>query len=68
MPNTRSSACRYTLTINRPTLDQFSPVRRQAIKLHRRIGEDLDAAAAIERNYEKEIRLVFGASRAAPSN
>lgn len=31
-----------------------------AIKLHKRIGEDLDALAEIERNYEKEIRLVFG--------
>jgi uncharacterized caspase-like protein/peptidoglycan/xylan/chitin deacetylase (PgdA/CDA1 family) len=31
-----------------------------AIKLHRRIGEDLDALAQIEKNYEKEIRQVFG--------
>jgi peptidoglycan/xylan/chitin deacetylase (PgdA/CDA1 family)/TolA-binding protein len=31
-----------------------------AIKLHKRIGEDLDALAEIERNYEKEIRQVFG--------
>ncbi len=31
-----------------------------AIKLHRRIGEDLDALNEIERNYEKEIRQVFG--------
>ncbi len=31
-----------------------------AIKLHKRVGEDLDALAEIERNYEKEIRLVFG--------
>ncbi len=31
-----------------------------AIKLHKRIGDDLDAMAEIERNYEKEIRLVFG--------
>lgn len=31
-----------------------------AIKLHKRMGEDLDALAEIERNYEKEIRLVFG--------
>lgn len=31
-----------------------------AIKLHKRIGEDLDALSEIERNYEKEIRLVFG--------
>ncbi|MCZ8095282.1 MAG: polysaccharide deacetylase family protein [Acidovorax sp.] len=31
-----------------------------AIKLHKRIGEDLDALAEIERNYEKEIREVFG--------
>ncbi|QTN28254.1 polysaccharide deacetylase family protein [Rhodoferax sp. AJA081-3] len=31
-----------------------------AIKLHKRLGEDLDALAEIERNYEKEIRLVFG--------
>lgn len=31
-----------------------------AIKLHKRIAEDLDALAEIERNYEKEIRLVFG--------
>lgn len=30
-----------------------------AIKLHRRIGEDLDALGEIERNYEKEIRQVF---------
>lgn len=32
----------------------------QAIKLHKRISEDLDALAEIERNYEKEIRAVFG--------
>jgi uncharacterized caspase-like protein/peptidoglycan/xylan/chitin deacetylase (PgdA/CDA1 family) len=31
-----------------------------AIKLHKRIGEDLDALLEIERNYEKEIRQVFG--------
>ncbi len=31
-----------------------------AIKLHKRIGEDLEALAEIERNYEKEIRQVFG--------
>lgn len=31
-----------------------------AIKLHKRMGEDLDALAEIERNYEKEIREVFG--------
>jgi hypothetical protein len=31
-----------------------------AIKLHKRVGEDLEALAEIERNYEKEIRLVFG--------
>lgn len=31
-----------------------------AIKLHKRIGEDLDALAEIERNYDKEIRLIFG--------
>jgi uncharacterized caspase-like protein/peptidoglycan/xylan/chitin deacetylase (PgdA/CDA1 family) len=31
-----------------------------AIKLHKRMAEDLDALAEIERNYEKEIRLVFG--------
>lgn len=31
-----------------------------AIKLHKRVGEDLDALAEIERNYEKEIRQVFG--------
>jgi len=31
-----------------------------AIKLHKRIGEDLGALAEIERNYEKEIRQVFG--------
>lgn len=31
-----------------------------AIKLHKRIGEDLDALVEIERNYEKEIRLIFG--------
>jgi peptidoglycan/xylan/chitin deacetylase (PgdA/CDA1 family)/uncharacterized caspase-like protein len=31
-----------------------------AIKLHKRISEDLDALAEIERNYEKEIRQVFG--------
>jgi uncharacterized caspase-like protein/peptidoglycan/xylan/chitin deacetylase (PgdA/CDA1 family) len=32
----------------------------QAIKLHKRVAEDLDALAEIERNYEKEIRAVFG--------
>jgi uncharacterized caspase-like protein/peptidoglycan/xylan/chitin deacetylase (PgdA/CDA1 family) len=31
-----------------------------AIKLHKRISEDLSALAEVERNYEKEIRLVFG--------
>jgi uncharacterized caspase-like protein/peptidoglycan/xylan/chitin deacetylase (PgdA/CDA1 family) len=31
-----------------------------AIKLHKRISEDLDALAEIERNYEKEISAVFG--------
>jgi len=31
-----------------------------AIKLHKRISEDLDALAEIERNYEKEIRQIFG--------
>lgn len=31
-----------------------------AIKLHKRIAEDLDALAEIERNYEKEIRQIFG--------
>ncbi|PWF47948.1 tetratricopeptide repeat protein [Massilia glaciei] len=31
-----------------------------AIKLHRRISEDLEALAEIERNYEKEIAQVFG--------
>jgi len=34
-----------------------------AIKLHKRISEDLDALAEIERNYEKEIRAVFGLSK-----
>lgn len=31
-----------------------------AIKLHKRISEDLDALAEIEHNYEKEIGQVFG--------
>lgn len=31
-----------------------------AVKLHKRIGEDLDALAEIERNYDQEIRQVFG--------
>ena len=31
-----------------------------AIKMHKRISEDLDALAEIEHNYEKEIRQVFG--------
>jgi len=31
-----------------------------AIKLHKRISEDLDALTEIEHNYEKEIRQVFG--------
>ncbi|MES2015416.1 MAG: polysaccharide deacetylase family protein [Pseudomonadota bacterium] len=31
-----------------------------AIKLHKRISEDLDALAEIEHNYEKELRQVFG--------
>ncbi len=30
-----------------------------AVKLHKRISEDLDALAEIERNYEKEIRRIF---------
>lgn len=31
-----------------------------AIKMHKRISEDLDALAEIERNYEQEIRQIFG--------
>jgi len=31
-----------------------------AIKMHKRISEDLEARAEIERNYEKEVRAVFG--------
>jgi uncharacterized caspase-like protein/peptidoglycan/xylan/chitin deacetylase (PgdA/CDA1 family) len=31
-----------------------------AIKMHKRISEDLDALAEIEHNYEKEIRQIFG--------
>ncbi len=31
-----------------------------AIKMHKRVSEDLDALSEIERNYEKEIRQVFG--------
>lgn len=31
-----------------------------AIKVHKRISEDLDALAEIERTYEKEIRQIFG--------
>jgi uncharacterized caspase-like protein/peptidoglycan/xylan/chitin deacetylase (PgdA/CDA1 family) len=31
-----------------------------AIKLHKRISEDLDALGQIERTYEKEIRQIFG--------
>ncbi|MBB5368425.1 MULTISPECIES: polysaccharide deacetylase family protein [unclassified Janthinobacterium] len=31
-----------------------------AIKVHKRISEDLDALGEIERNYEKEIRQIFG--------
>lgn len=31
-----------------------------AIKLHKRISEDLDAIGQIERNYEKEITQIFG--------
>jgi peptidoglycan/xylan/chitin deacetylase (PgdA/CDA1 family)/uncharacterized caspase-like protein len=31
-----------------------------AIKMHKRLSEDLDALAEIERHYEKEIRQVFG--------
>jgi uncharacterized caspase-like protein/peptidoglycan/xylan/chitin deacetylase (PgdA/CDA1 family) len=31
-----------------------------AIKLHKRISDDLDALSEIERNYDKEIRLIFG--------
>ena len=31
-----------------------------AIKLHKRISEDLDALAEIERNYDQEIRQIFG--------
>ena len=31
----------------------------QAVKLHKRIGEDLDALAEIERSYEKEIGQIF---------
>jgi uncharacterized caspase-like protein/peptidoglycan/xylan/chitin deacetylase (PgdA/CDA1 family) len=32
----------------------------RAIKLHKRVSEDLDALAEIERTYDKEIRAVFG--------
>jgi peptidoglycan/xylan/chitin deacetylase (PgdA/CDA1 family)/uncharacterized caspase-like protein len=31
-----------------------------AIKLHKRISEDMDALAEIERNYDQEIRQIFG--------
>ncbi len=31
-----------------------------AIKIHKRISEDLDALSRIEHNYEKEIRQIFG--------
>jgi len=31
-----------------------------AIKLHKRISEDLDALAEIERNYDQEIKQIFG--------
>jgi uncharacterized caspase-like protein/peptidoglycan/xylan/chitin deacetylase (PgdA/CDA1 family) len=31
-----------------------------AIKMHKRISDDLDALAEIERNYDKEIHAVFG--------
>ncbi len=31
-----------------------------AIKLHKRIGEDLEALETIERNYEREIGAIFG--------
>ncbi|MCL2346619.1 MAG: polysaccharide deacetylase family protein, partial [Desulfobulbus sp.] len=31
-----------------------------AVKLHQRIGEDLDALDGIERNYEQEITRIFG--------
>ncbi|WP_426210842.1 polysaccharide deacetylase family protein [Massilia sp. TWP1-3-3] len=31
-----------------------------AIKLHKRVSEDVDALAEIEHNYEKEIRQIFG--------
>ncbi len=31
-----------------------------AIKMHKRISEDLDALAEIEHNYDKEIRQIFG--------
>ena len=31
-----------------------------AVKMHKRISEDLDALAEIEHNYEKEIRQIFG--------
>ncbi|MBS1197298.1 MAG: polysaccharide deacetylase family protein [Proteobacteria bacterium] len=30
-----------------------------AVKLHKRIGEDIDALTEIERNYDKEIRQIF---------
>lgn len=30
-----------------------------AVKLHQRIGEDVDALAEIERNYDREIRQIF---------
>nr|WP_229202103.1 polysaccharide deacetylase family protein [Pseudoduganella aquatica] len=31
-----------------------------AIKLHKRISEDMDALAEIERNYDQEIKQIFG--------
>jgi peptidoglycan/xylan/chitin deacetylase (PgdA/CDA1 family)/uncharacterized caspase-like protein len=33
--------------------------RLPAIKLHKRLGEDLDAIAEIEHNYEKEVAQIF---------
>ena len=45
----------YTLQ-RAATSDQTLP----AIKLHKRISEDIDALAEIEKQYEKELKQIFG--------
>lgn len=52
-------AFRETLRVLQQAIAQDSSL--PAIKLHKRIGEDIDALAEIEHAYEKEISAIFSA-------